>query len=134
LLKRRNGLRPFVAQRTQEIRQRPAVFWSPDSFKLVTYRMDTRNAGRLKGHLLIEHGDIDDNVHAVETMRLTDALIKANKNFEQLIVPNMYHGEGGNPYLIRRRWDYFVQYLLGVTPPPDFAIHEEREAPALRPR
>ena len=84
-------------------------------------------ASRLKGHLLIEHGDIDDNVHVVETMRLTDALIRANKNFDQLIVPNMYHGEGGNPYLIRRRWDYFVQYLLGVNPPPDFAIHEERE-------
>jgi len=86
-------------------------------------------ADRLKGHLLIEHGDVDDNVHVVETMRLTDALIKANKNFDQLIVPNMYHGEGGNPYLIRRRWDYFVQYLLGLAPPPDFAIHEEREAP-----
>ncbi|PYT79492.1 MAG: hypothetical protein DMG40_16150 [Acidobacteria bacterium] len=84
-------------------------------------------ADHLKGHLLIEHGDIDDNVHVVETMRLTDALIKANKNFDQLIVPNMYHGEGGNPYLIRRRWDYFVQYLLGVNPPADFAIHEERE-------
>ncbi|HEY6944781.1 MAG TPA: DPP IV N-terminal domain-containing protein [Candidatus Acidoferrum sp.] len=40
------GLRPFVAQGTQEIRQRPAVSWSPDSSKLVTYRMDTRNAGR----------------------------------------------------------------------------------------
>lgn len=89
-------------------------------------------AGRLKGHLLIEHGDIDDNVHVVETMRLTDALIKANKNFDQLIVPNMYHGEGGNPYLIRRRWDYFVQHLLGVTPPPDFAIHEDREVPVPR--
>ncbi|HKW65249.1 MAG TPA: DPP IV N-terminal domain-containing protein [Candidatus Acidoferrum sp.] len=86
-------------------------------------------AGRLKGHLLIEHGDIDDNVHVVETMRLTDALIKANKNFDQLIVPNMYHGEGGNPYLIRRRWDYFVQFLLGAAPPADFAIHEDREAP-----
>jgi dipeptidyl aminopeptidase/acylaminoacyl peptidase len=84
-------------------------------------------ASRLTGHLLIEHGDVDDNVHVVETMRLTDALIRANKNFDQLIVPNMYHGEGGNPYLIRRRWDYFVQYLLGVNPPPDFAIHEEKE-------
>ncbi|HYL85989.1 MAG TPA: DPP IV N-terminal domain-containing protein [Candidatus Angelobacter sp.] len=91
-------------------------------------------ADRLKGHLLIEHGDIDDNVHVVETMRLSDALIKANKNFDQLIVPNMYHGEGGNPYLVRRRWDYFVRHLLGVTPPADFAIHEDREAPAARPR
>jgi len=91
-------------------------------------------ADRLRGHLLIEHGDIDDNVHVVETMRFADALIKANKNFDMLIVPNMYHGEGGNPYLIRRRWDYFVQYLLGVTPPADLAIHEDRENVAQRNR
>jgi len=37
-------------------------------------------------------------------------------------VPNMFHGEGSNPYLVRRRWDYFVKYLLGVEPPPDFEI------------
>jgi hypothetical protein len=43
-----------------------------------------------------------------------------------LFVPNMYHGEGGNPYLVRRRWDYFVQYLLGVTPPSNFAIQESK--------
>jgi dipeptidyl aminopeptidase/acylaminoacyl peptidase len=91
-------------------------------------------ADRLKGHLFLVHGDIDDNVHVVETMRFADALIKANKNFDMLIVPNMYHGEGGNPYLIRRRWDYFVQHLLGVTPPADFAIHEDRENPAPRSR
>lgn len=84
-------------------------------------------ADHLKGHLLIEHGDIDDNVHVVETMRFADALIKANKDFDMLIVPNMYHGEGGNPYLVRRRWDYFVRYLLGVTPPENFDIHEDRE-------
>jgi dipeptidyl aminopeptidase/acylaminoacyl peptidase len=83
-------------------------------------------ADRLKGHLLIEHGDIDDNVHPVETMRFTDALMKANKNFDMLFVPNMYHGESGPhaPYLVRRRWDYFVQYLLGVTPPEDFSLSD----------
>ena len=91
-------------------------------------------AGRLQGHLLIEHGDIDDNVHVVETMRFADALIKANKDFDMLIVPNMYHGEGGNLYLVRRRWDYFVRYLAGVTPPPDFEIHEEREPTFSRSR
>jgi dipeptidyl-peptidase 4 len=84
-------------------------------------------AGRLKGHLLLVHGDIDDNVHVVETMRFADALMKANKNFDMLIVPNMYHGEGGNLYLVRRRWDYFVQNLLGVTPPPGYELHEDRE-------
>jgi dipeptidyl aminopeptidase/acylaminoacyl peptidase len=49
-------------------------------------------ADKLQGHLLIVHGDIDDNVHVVETMRFADALMKANKDFDMLIVPNMYHG------------------------------------------
>lgn len=86
-------------------------------------------AGRLQGHLLLEHGDIDDNVHPVETMRFVDALMKANKDFDMLFVPNMYHGESGehSPYLVRRRWDYFVQNLLGVTPPATFEIKEDRE-------
>jgi len=93
-------------------------------------------AGRLKGHLLIEHGDIDDNVHPVETMRFVDALMKANKDFDMLLVPNMYHGESGEHalYLVRRRWDYFVQHLLGVTPPADFEIKEDREAGGTRRR
>lgn len=79
-------------------------------------------AGRLRGRLLLVHGDVDHNVHPVETMRFVDALIKANKNFDMLLVPNMYHGEGRNTYLIRRRWDYFVEYLLGVTPPEGYEI------------
>jgi dipeptidyl-peptidase 4 len=88
-------------------------------------------ADRLQGHLLLEHGDIDDNVHPVETMRFADALMKANKNFDMLLVPNMYHGESGEhaQYLVRRRWDYFVEHLLGVTPPANFEIKEERESP-----
>jgi dipeptidyl-peptidase 4 len=89
-------------------------------------------AGRLAGHLLLVHGDVDDNVHPVETMRFADALMKANKNFDMLFVPNMYHGEGGNPYLVRRRWDYFVKYLLGVEPPPNFEIHEQQEPDFVR--
>jgi dipeptidyl-peptidase 4 len=91
-------------------------------------------AGRLDGHLLIEHGDIDDNVHPVETIRFADALMKTNKNFDMLFVPNMFHGESGEHalYLVRRRWDYFVQYLLGVTPPSNFEIKEDR--PPLRRR
>ena len=92
-------------------------------------------AERLQGHLLVEHGDVDDNVHPVETMRFVDALMKANKNFDMLLVPNMFHGESGahSLYLIRRRWDYFVQYLLGVAPPKDFEIKEDK-APTFRPR
>ncbi len=93
-------------------------------------------ADKLKGHLLLVHGDIDDNVHPVETMRFADALMKANKNFDMLFVPNMYHGESGPhaAYLIRRRWDYFVQYLLGVTPPKDFVLTEQDIPGARRQR
>ena len=93
-------------------------------------------ASRLKGHLLLEHGDIDDNVHPVETMRLADALIKANKDFDMLFVPNMFHGESGEHahYLVRRRWDYFVQHLLGVIPPANFEVKEEREPERSRRR
>jgi dipeptidyl aminopeptidase/acylaminoacyl peptidase len=82
-------------------------------------------ADKLAGHLLLEHGDVDDNVHPVETMRFVDALIKANKSFDMLLVPNMAHGEANN-YLVRRRWDYFVEHLLGVTPPENFEIKAER--------
>ena len=93
-------------------------------------------AGRLEGHLLLEHGDIDDNVHPVETMRFADALMKANKNFDMLFVPNMFHGESGEHalYLVRRRWDYFVQHLLGVQPPTNFEIKEDRDSLGGRPR
>ena len=89
---------------------------------------NTSMASKLKGHLLLIHGDIDDNVNPVETMRLVDALMTANKKFDMLYVPNMFHGDSGPhaSYVSLRRWDYFVQYLLGVTPPVDFEIHEER--------
>jgi len=75
-------------------------------------------ADHLKGHLLIEHGDIDDNVHPVETMRLVDALMRANKSFDMLFVPNMFHGESGEHahYLVRRRWDYFCSVSVRRTP------------------
>ena len=62
-------------------------------------------------------------------MRFEDALMNANKNFDMLLVPNMFHGESGTHalYLVRRRWDYFVQNLLGVMPPKDFEIKEDRD-------
>lgn len=82
--------------------------------------------GRLKGHLLLIHGDIDGNVNTVETMRLVDALMTANKPFDMLLVPNMAHGDSGPHanYVKLRRWDYFVRHLLDVQPPDGFDIHE----------
>jgi len=79
-------------------------------------------ADKLQGHLLLVHGDVDDNVNVSSTLRFADALIKANKDFDLLIVPNQSHGEGTNTYMIRRRWDYFVQNLLAVQPPNGFQL------------
>ncbi len=79
-------------------------------------------AKNLQGDLLLIHGDIDNNVPLADTMRMADALIKANKNFDMYIVPNMYHGDSGIMWVARRRWDYFVQHLLGVTPPRNFEL------------
>ena len=78
-------------------------------------------AKNLRGHLLLFHGDMDDNVHPANTIQLVDELIKANKTFDLVIAPNRNHGLN-EPYFIRRRWDYFVQYLMGATPPDNYLI------------
>ena len=75
----------------------------------------------LKGHLLLMHGDMDDNVHPAMTIQMVDALIKANKSFDLIIAPNRPHSLN-EPYFIRRRWDYFVQHLLGAVPPDNYLI------------
>jgi len=51
-----------------------------------------------------------------------DALIRANKDFDLLMLPNRDHGFGSEPYVIRRRWDYFVRNLLGVEPPKEYQL------------
>ena len=78
-------------------------------------------AKNLQGRLMLMHGDMDDNVHPANTIQLVDELIKANKTFDLIIAPNRNHGLN-EPYFIRRRWDYFVQYLLGQTPPWNYEI------------
>jgi len=84
-------------------------------------------AAKLQGKLLLAHGDVDENVPIAATLKLVDALIKANKDFELIILPNRNHGFGTDPYFVRRRWDFFVRHLLGVTPPEGFKIAEARE-------
>ena len=80
-------------------------------------------AKNLKGKLLLAHGTMDDNVPPDNTMLVVDALIKANKDFDLLLLPNLPHGYGpASNYMMRRRWDYFVTNLLGATPPKDYVI------------
>ncbi|MEV0618740.1 DPP IV N-terminal domain-containing protein [Nonomuraea sp. NPDC050404] len=76
------------------------------------------HAGNLAGRLLLVHGEMDDNATPHGTMRLVGALIKANKDFDLLVVPNAEHRLTiGGAYWLRRRWDYFVRHLMGETPP-----------------
>ena len=76
----------------------------------------------LRGKLLIAHGTVDDNVPPSNTMLVVDALIEANKDFDMLLLPNRRHGFGNEPYMMRRRWDYFVRHLLGAEPPQGYKI------------
>jgi dipeptidyl-peptidase 4 len=81
-------------------------------------------AKNLKGHLLLAHGTMDDNVPPYNTLLVVDELIKANKDFDLLMLPNQRHGYGNaSNYMMRRRWDYFVRYLLGAEPPHEYQIH-----------
>jgi dipeptidyl aminopeptidase/acylaminoacyl peptidase len=61
-------------------------------------------------------------VHPNATLLVIDALIRANKNFDLIVMPNRNHGYAGEPYVLRRTWDYFVKHLLGKEPPEDFEI------------
>jgi dipeptidyl aminopeptidase/acylaminoacyl peptidase len=80
-------------------------------------------AKNLKGHLLLIHGTMDDNVPPNNTLLVVDALIKANKDFDLLMVPNAGHFYGAAAaYVTRRRWDYFVRYLAGGVPPVDYKM------------
>ncbi len=74
-------------------------------------------AENLQGKLLLAHGTMDTNVPLYNTLLVADALIAADKDFDLIMMPNRGHGFGNEPYMMRRRWDYFVQHLLGAEPP-----------------
>jgi dipeptidyl-peptidase-4 len=77
----------------------------------------------LKGKLLLAHGTMDNNVPLNNTLLVVEALIKANKDFDLLIIPNVPHGYGyATQYMTRRRWDYFVKNLAGNTPPNEYEM------------
>ena len=78
-------------------------------------------AANLEGKLMLMTGDMDDNVHPAMTLQVVDALIKANKSFDFLILPDRAH-DLNEPYVVRRRWDYFVEHLMGAEPPRNFRI------------
>ena len=80
-------------------------------------------AKNLKGKLMLAHGMMDNNVPPYNTMLVVDALTKANKDYDLVIFPNAGHGFGvDSPYMMRRRWDYFVKNLLGKEPPREYKM------------
>jgi len=85
-------------------------------------------AKNLKGKLMLAHGMMDNNVPPYNTMLVVDALTKANKDYDLVIFPNAGHGFGtDSPYMMRRRWDYFVKNLLGKEPPPNYQMQTKTD-------
>lgn len=75
-------------------------------------------AANLKGHLFLVHGDMDNNVHHAGTVRLMDALIKANKRFDFMSMPGQAHGFGPmQNYFTQRMYEYFAVNLMGAALP-----------------
>ena len=83
-------------------------------------------AENLKGKLLLMYGTLDDNVHPNATLLVIDELIKHNKDFDLIVMPNRNHGYANEPYVVRRTWDYFVKHLRGEEPPREFKLRQEQ--------
>jgi dipeptidyl aminopeptidase/acylaminoacyl peptidase len=84
-------------------------------------------AANLRGKLLLIHGMMDDNVPVSNTLLVADALMKANKDFDMIMLPHARHGFGQDGmYIMRRRWDYFVTHLQGNVPPPEYRMGQRR--------
>jgi dipeptidyl aminopeptidase/acylaminoacyl peptidase len=87
-------------------------------------------APNLRGKLLIAHGTLDGNVPPYSTLIVVNELIRHNKDFDLIMFPNRRHGFGNEPYMMRRRWDYFVKWLMGAEPPAEFEFGAQRSSPS----
>jgi dipeptidyl-peptidase-4 len=102
---------------------------NPDGTSNYDSQANQNFAKNLKGHLLLAHGTMDDNVPMNQTLLVVDALIKANKDFDLILFPNARHGYGeASQYMTRRRWDYFVRYLADSTPPHEYQMKDYAKA------
>ena len=84
------------------------------------YKIETNPeiAARLKGHLMLVHGDIDNNVNPANSIRVANALIRANKRFEYVIMPGQRHGFGDmNEWFFWKMADHYSRWLMGDTAP-----------------
>jgi dipeptidyl-peptidase-4 len=102
---------------------------NPDGTTTYDNQANQLQAKNLKGKLLLAHGTMDSNVPFYNTLLVVNELIAANKDFDLILFPNRGHGFGRESYMIRRRWDYFVEHLLGAIPPKEY---EFKTAPPQR--
>jgi dipeptidyl aminopeptidase/acylaminoacyl peptidase len=79
-------------------------------------------ADRLEGHLLLLHGELDDNVHPCNTLALYDAFVRADKDVDLVLLAGQSHPCWRHPYYVRRSWDALVRHLLGATPPAGYSV------------
>jgi dipeptidyl-peptidase 4 len=77
---------------------------------------------KLRGSLLIQMGELDENVPPAQILQFVDALIRENKDFELLYLPTRDHQFIGEGYVMRRDWDFLVRNLLGCHPPPGYRL------------
>jgi len=109
---------------------RSAKAWWPElymGFPLGKHYDEQSNffmADKLEGKLLLVHGNMDNNVNPAASMRMADALIAANKDFELLMIPGCDHGSVYyNKYFLRKRWDFFVKHLMHKDAPHNYKIN-----------
>ena len=96
---------------------------NPDGTDNYTIEANQTHAANLKGRLFLIHGGMDNNVPPYNTYLVADALIKANKEFDMLIIPNAGHGFGAaSNYVMVQRWNYFVKHLLDADPPRNYVV------------
>lgn len=100
----------------------------PDGRDNYEYQANQVYAKNLKGKLMLAHGLMDNNVPPYNTWLVVEALNKANKDYDLVIFPNAAHGYGSDsPYMMRRRWDYFVRNLLGKEPPKEYKLQSRSD-------
>lgn len=99
-----------------------------DTAFLYAIEKNSELAKNLKGHLMLSHGDIDNNVHPANTIRMANALIKANKRFDLVLLPGQRHGYGDmTEYFFWQMGDYFSKWLLGDFSQPVDMVEMNRE-------
>jgi dipeptidyl aminopeptidase/acylaminoacyl peptidase len=101
------------------VREKPHVAAVPENYRQLDNAVFAAN---LRGKLLLAYGDMDENAFPAVTLQLCDALNRANRSYDLLYLANGTHFYTGQPYFLRRLWDYFVEHLMDERSPPNYAM------------